>query len=88
MDSSFHAIYEHGLLRPLEPLELQEDEVVSLAFVRGEENGDGVPPVDQERAIRQREILLAFVEKMESIPDDNPQDGFSNRDHDRLIYGP
>jgi predicted DNA-binding antitoxin AbrB/MazE fold protein len=84
MDNCFQAIFEHGVLRPLEPLLLNEDEVVSLSIVPSGANDSAQ---DEKQAIRQRDMLLAFVAKMESYPDDNPQDGFSNRDHDRLIYG-
>jgi hypothetical protein len=30
---------------------------------------------------------MKFIEDMEAIPDESPNDGFSNRDHDRVIYG-
>ncbi len=82
---SIQAIYEHGVLRPLEPLCLNEEEVVSLVITRpGNVNGDGI---DEQRAQKQRDALLRFVAKMESLPDNSPSDGFTNRDHDRLIYG-
>jgi hypothetical protein len=32
-------------------------------------------------------LLVAFVEKMEATNDESASDGFTNRDHDRLIYG-
>jgi predicted DNA-binding antitoxin AbrB/MazE fold protein len=81
---TFHtdAIYEGGVLRPLVPLNLHEQEVVSLAIstVGGEESL-------KSEVDKQRKVLAAFVAKMESLPDDTPQDGLSNRDHDELIYG-
>ena len=84
MRPSFQAIYEHGVLRPLEPVHLKDQEVVSLLIV-----GIGMDKTasDEQLALRQRAVLLSFVEKMESQTDENPQDGFTNRDHDRLIYG-
>ena len=80
---TFHtdAIYEGGVLRPLVPLNLNEQEVVSLSISTVSSDS----PVSE--AAEQREILSAFVAKMESLPDDTTQDGFSNRDHDKLIYG-
>jgi len=87
MNDPFQAIYEHGVLRPLEPVDLKEAEVVSLALVRSDEPETDTASADQQRALRQRDVLLAFVTKVEAYPDDSPRDGFSNRDHDRLIYG-
>jgi predicted DNA-binding antitoxin AbrB/MazE fold protein len=82
---TFHAdaIYEGGVLRPLVPLDLKEQQVVSLAISTA-----GDAETTQTEAARQRKILLDYVANIERRPDGGPQDGFSNRDHDRLIYGP
>jgi predicted DNA-binding antitoxin AbrB/MazE fold protein len=77
------AIYEHGVLRPLTPLDLKEHQVVSLAISTASD-----AEAELSEAARQRKILLEYVANVERMPDDGPQDGFSNRDHDRLIYGP
>jgi hypothetical protein len=69
----------------LDPVSLNEDEVVSLVIRPINESSEIRP--DDARALRQREILLRFVAKMASFPDNVPQDGLTNRDHDRLIYG-
>jgi len=77
------AIYEAGVLRPLTPLlELAEHQVVSLSISMA-----SLKATTEENAARQRDILMAYVAKVESRPDDTPQDGYTNRDHDRLIYG-
>jgi predicted DNA-binding antitoxin AbrB/MazE fold protein len=46
MPQIIQAIYEHGVLRPLEPLELAERELVSLAIERS--SGDSSKGVDVE----------------------------------------
>jgi predicted DNA-binding antitoxin AbrB/MazE fold protein len=81
---TFHtdAIYEGGVLRPLTPLELDEHQVVALSISTVSE-----AVTTDEKAARQRNILTAYVAKVESRPEDAPADGFTNRDHDRLIYG-
>jgi hypothetical protein len=38
-------------------------------------------------AQRQREALTRLRAKVKARPIQNPDDGFSNRDHDRLLYG-
>ena len=86
MPQSFQAIYERGVLRPLEPIGLRDDEVVSLAIVQPQVASIETPP-DRQQARRQRDVLMAFVARMESYEDNGPQDGYTNRDHDRLIYG-
>ena len=87
MDQSIQAIYEHGVFRPLSPVVLNEQEVVSITIGPPAE---AAPPMteDSELAERQREALLRFIEKMKSLPDRSPKDGLSNRDHDQILYGP
>jgi predicted DNA-binding antitoxin AbrB/MazE fold protein len=87
MVQSFQAVYENGVLRPLHPLDLKEHELVSLAVVAACDNGSTLPTAEQQQAQRQRDSLLRFIAKMEAIPDKSAADGFTNRDHDRLIYG-
>jgi len=82
MKHEFEAIYENGVLRPLTPIGLRENEVVSVS-VSPADHG----PATSAIAARQRDQLLAFVAKMEALADSDPADGYSNRDHDQLIYG-
>ena len=43
--------------------------------------------VDQGSAIQQREALRHLRHALAALPVHNPEDGLSNRDHDRLLYG-
>jgi predicted DNA-binding antitoxin AbrB/MazE fold protein len=86
MENVISAIYEGGVLRPLEPIPLKESEVVSLSILRGG-GAVGDDSAAEEEGLRHRDIMMAFIKEMEALPDNNPHDGFSNRDHDRLIYG-
>ena len=65
---TFHtdAIYEGGVLRPLVPLELEEHQVVSLSISTSSEQA-----TTDEKAARQRDILAAYVAKVESRPDES-----------------
>jgi len=65
-------------------MNLKDNEVVLLSIVA---TNTETMTSDEQIALRQRSVLLSFVEQMESQSDENPSDGFSNRDHDRLIYG-
>lgn len=87
MSDTFQAIYEHGLLRPLQPLDLSEQEVVSLT-VTNRAKPAAEKPEDEEAAIRrQQAALLAFVERAAAEQGNAPSDGLTNRDHDKIIYG-
>jgi predicted DNA-binding antitoxin AbrB/MazE fold protein len=81
MSQEFDAIYENGVLRPLKPVGFREHEVVSVTVTSAADNES------QAVADRQREVLLAFVAKMESLSEVPPDDGATNRDHDRILYG-
>jgi predicted DNA-binding antitoxin AbrB/MazE fold protein len=85
MSNTYQAIFEHGVLRPLQPLPLKEDDVVSISIIGSSEGTQ--PNADEELARKQRETIMAFIEEMEAEPDENPEDGLTNRDHDRIIYG-
>lgn len=82
MSQEFEAIYENGVLRPLEPVGLREHEVVTVSVTPSADQGASALAA----GTKQREMLLAFTAKMEALADSGPLDGFSNRDHDRLIY--
>jgi len=83
MSQEFDAIYEDGVLRPLKPIGLKEHEVVKVSVTQS----SGRDLSGLELGTRQREILLSFVAKMESLSEPSVPDGFSNRQHDREIYG-
>ena len=87
MDQSIQAVYEHGVFKPLGPVALNEHEVVSITIGLPAETARQISE-DSESADRQREVLLRFIEEMKSMPDNNPKDGLSNRDHDQILYGP
>ncbi|MCC7475420.1 MAG: antitoxin family protein [Pirellulales bacterium] len=86
MDQSIQAIYAQGVLRPLTPLDLAEGEVVTFVIEWPcKKNRLDSPPTSA--GDMQREVLMRFIAKMESVSDLFPNDGLTNRDHDRLIYG-
>jgi len=82
MSQEFEAIYENGVLRPLKPVELREHEVVTVSV----STTAGSDTVANE-ITRQRDVLLAFAAKMEATVDTQPTADFTNRDHDRVLYG-
>jgi predicted DNA-binding antitoxin AbrB/MazE fold protein len=84
MQATFTAIYENGVLKPLEPVNLKEHQVVSLSVVGQEDPG----PRESSQAIdRQKAALAAMLEETAALPAEGPADAFSNRDHDLALYG-
>ncbi len=43
-------------------------------------------PDDPERIRRQYENRIRLIEQMEALPSVSNDDGFSNRDHDKVLY--
>ena len=85
MSQHFQAIFEGGLLRPLELLNLREQEVVVLSIETSAEPAI-VRPTETMTA-EEKQAVLALLDQMEGMAETSPADGFSHRDHDRIIYG-
>lgn len=68
------AIYEHGSLRLLEPVSLQEGERVTVSI----ESAWSPPPP---------EAVNAILDRIAALPVPDPNDRFSGEDHDKVLYG-
>lgn len=85
MTYEIRAIFENGILRPLDPLALVEHDVVTVVVrtetAIKEANKLSVEIIEQQKALREM-----FAEA-ESLPNENPGDNFSGGDHDLVLYG-
>ena len=73
MIKEIEAVYEHGLIRPLQPLELPEGARIDLIVITHEQpeaNGNVV------------EVLAEIA----TIPVEGANDAFAGRDHDFILY--
>jgi Arc/MetJ-type ribon-helix-helix transcriptional regulator len=52
-----------------------------------EKRGGQTCAAPEDLAARQRENILRVLEECEAISPASPKDSFSNREHDRLLYG-
>jgi predicted DNA-binding antitoxin AbrB/MazE fold protein len=84
MSQEIRAVYENGLLRPLDPVSLSEQDQVSLVI--NPTTAHGSLTENQERD-RQRQALQDALDEAERLPLENPDDGFSGADHDLVLYG-
>jgi len=83
MNQPFQAKFEHGQFRPLQPVDLADESIVSLVVV-----ASAAAPVAQDPVLLQQAKLVAFVEKAKLCQTPTADDQLTNRDHDRIIYGP
>jgi predicted DNA-binding antitoxin AbrB/MazE fold protein len=81
MTRTIQAIFDSGVFRPITPVELTQGTPVEVQVPVTEAS-----PID-EISEETKLAWNAYVDRMDSLPDSSPRDGFSNRDHDRILYG-
>jgi Arc/MetJ-type ribon-helix-helix transcriptional regulator len=66
------------------------DELIdeALRLVEQRYQGPGEPADASDRAREQLENLRRLGQKLDAMPTAAVADGLSNRDHDRILYGP
>jgi predicted DNA-binding antitoxin AbrB/MazE fold protein len=79
MNHTIAAVFDAGVFRPLEPVDLAEGMQVVVQMPMPE----AAEQVDEET----RAAWIAYLDRMEAMPDDSPADGVSNRNHDQILYG-
>jgi predicted DNA-binding antitoxin AbrB/MazE fold protein len=86
MSRTIAAIFEAGVFRPLEPVDLAQGTPVEVqvSAISSRECYDELPP---EALARQRDAIEEMLAEIEALPIEEPDDGFSGRDHDRILYG-
>ena len=86
MSRIISAIFDAGVFRPLEPVDLANGTHVEVQVptIEKDKSVDELPPED---LARQQAAIAEFLSKMEALPDEGPDDGFSGRDHDKILYG-
>jgi hypothetical protein len=61
-------------------------ELVHEAISERKRNGD-VPRDDANAVHEQQEALEELHQTLDALPPEGPQDGFTGRDHDKVLYG-
>ncbi len=83
MSQTVPAIYDAGVFRPLEPIELADGTRVEVQ-VPTPASPTELPP---EELSRQQAAIAEMLAEIERLPIEGPDDGFSGRDHDKVLYG-
>jgi predicted DNA-binding antitoxin AbrB/MazE fold protein len=83
MSEPIPAIYDSGVFRPLGPVDLADGTRVEVQVAPVE------PPNEMSAAdlARQQTAIAEMLSEIESLPIEEPDDGFSGRDHDKILYG-
>ena len=73
MTKEIEAVYEHGVIRPLEPLELPDGARLDLIVITHEQ-----PKTNGKTA----EVLAEIA----ALPLESANDDFAGREHDSILY--
>ncbi len=74
MSKQIEAVYENGVLRPVQPIELPEGERLHLILITQE--------AEQPTNHKAAEVLAEVA----AMPMEGASDAFSGRDHDSVLY--
>jgi predicted DNA-binding antitoxin AbrB/MazE fold protein len=85
MSHTIPAVFAAGVFRPLEPVDLAEGTPVHVQVLDAAESA--INELSPDEAARQQAAIVEFLNRMEALPDEGPNDGFSGRDHDKILYG-
>jgi predicted DNA-binding antitoxin AbrB/MazE fold protein len=83
MNDPIPAVFAAGVFRPLEPVDLAEGTQVLVQIATTAQPAELSP----EELARRHAAIVQFLDRMEALPDEGPDDGFSGRDHDKILYG-
>ena len=86
MRHDIRAIFDKGVLRPLEPLDLPDGTCVQLRVDEEKRESTKDGQVDPAELERQR-ALQALLRDVDRLPQTAKRDGLSGRDHDYILYG-
>lgn len=85
MAHTIPAVFDAGVFRPLSPVDLANGTPVQVQVPNAASNSSSNLPPDA--FARQRAQIEDMIAEIEQLPIEEPDDGFSGRDHDRVLYG-
>jgi predicted DNA-binding antitoxin AbrB/MazE fold protein len=86
MSRTIPAVFDSGVFRPLEPVELAQGTPVEVQ-VPVVASRDAIGELTPEELARQKAAIAVMLKKIEALPIVEPDDGFSGCDHDKIPYG-
>lgn len=86
MSQTIPAVFDAGVFRPLQPVNLADGTRVDVQ-VTTSPCGERAAELSPEQLAQQQKAIVQFLSDMEALPLEGPDDGFSGRDHDKVLYG-
>ena len=86
MSRTITAIFESGVFRPLQPVDLAAGTQVQVQLPAAESDAPAAK-FSPDQLARQRAAIDEIIAEVETLPIEEPDDGFSGRDHDKVLYG-
>ncbi len=83
MTTKVEAIYEHGVLRPRQPLPLEDGTQVDVLVL----SEDTPQAVEKPRAPQDKRTPAQIMAEIAALPIEGLTDEFSGADHDKVLYG-
>ena len=85
MNRTVTAIFDAGVFRPLQPVDLAPGTQVEVQVpIKGDQAA--TDELSAEELARQRQAIEEMIARIESLPPEGPDDGFSGQDHDKILY--
>jgi predicted DNA-binding antitoxin AbrB/MazE fold protein len=81
------AVFDHGVFRPLQPLNLAEGARVQLHIEEVATSVSAPLKSDDDASAARLGSISEFQKLMAELPIESPPDGFTGADHDQLLYG-
>lgn len=90
MGQQFDAIYDNGVLRPVEPLDYPEGSRLNLQVTDNANDDTGLKngvTDESKQAVKQRAALLELRRVLSDLPVSSPSGSAASADHDFYLYG-
>ncbi len=87
MSQEIRAIFDNGVFRPLEPLDLPNGTCVNLHIGDDERGSDSILTPSHTELRNQQLALNTMFQDVDRLPQKPSRDGLSGRDHDEILYG-
>jgi predicted DNA-binding antitoxin AbrB/MazE fold protein len=87
MSHTIPAVFSDGVFRPLAPVSLAEGTQVQLQVQSPDTVAVPKGELTPEQLARQQKAIAELLAEIEALPPEGPNDGFSGRDHDKILYG-
>jgi predicted DNA-binding antitoxin AbrB/MazE fold protein len=87
MGHTIPAVFSDGVFRRLAPVGLAEGTQVQLHVQSPINDLTRPSELTPEELARQRTAIEEMLAEIERLPIEEPDDGFSGRDHDKILYG-